>query len=112
MRAHTAPNRTDRLAEQFAELICADRQLLDAEFKAIITAEWPALPPTEGHYKHTPMPRRPGSPQVAGGACQRNRPPPRRPGASTWRWPRSPPPAEGEELPIFQRDKEAGDANT
>lgn len=31
--------------EQFIELICADDELVQAEFDAIISAEWPATPP-------------------------------------------------------------------
>src|SRR6478735_2298755 len=34
-------------AEQFVELLCADEDLLRAEFDAIIAAEWPEPPPTE-----------------------------------------------------------------
>ena len=34
--------------EQFLELICRDEELVDAEFEAIIAAEWPA-PPARRH---------------------------------------------------------------
>jgi hypothetical protein len=33
--------------EQFVELLCANQDLLRAEFDAIIAAEWPSPPPAE-----------------------------------------------------------------
>jgi hypothetical protein len=43
---------------EFLDLICADKELLRAEFDAIIAAGWPAEPPT-----------------VRGTGCRRDRPP-------------------------------------
>ena len=36
---------TRRVDETFLELLCADEELLRAEFDAIIAAEWPSAPP-------------------------------------------------------------------
>jgi hypothetical protein len=33
--------------ERFLEILCADQELLRAEFDAIIAAEWPSPPPAE-----------------------------------------------------------------
>src|SRR6476659_9529514 len=77
-------------AEQFVELLCADEDLLRAEFDAIIAAEWPSPPRV--------LPARRG---VAGGrprastrrARARAVPPsrPRRPGSDGSARERSPP---------------------
>ena len=38
---------TARLEEQFVDLLCADDELLRAEFDAIVAAEWPGATPAE-----------------------------------------------------------------
>jgi hypothetical protein len=77
--------------EEFLALLCADEQLVRAEFDAIIAAGWPAPPPGPG----SRMPARGGPP-----ARPRRRFPDRsrqcrvrHPGAGGWRRQRSPPAA-------------------
>jgi hypothetical protein len=85
-----APPRT---AEEFIELLCADEELLRAEFDAIIAAEWPGPPPADPDHgagasrrPHRARQRRETS--VAGLPNQ-----PRHPGIGGWTRQRSPPPA-------------------
>jgi len=83
---------TDTLAEQFIELVCADEDLLQAEFEAIIAAEWPTPPPAR-----PPLRRPAGGPPVrpAGhwrqGRLERLASRPRHPGIGGWARQRSPP---------------------
>jgi hypothetical protein len=46
--------------ERFVELVCADEDLLRAEFDAIIAARWPSPPPAEPDHRSDtrPHPRR------------------------------------------------------
>lgn len=77
--------------DQFVELLCADEDLLRAEFDAIIAEEWPSPPPADpdpGADDHgaphpdrrrreagaVPPPRRPRHPGVGGWARQRSPP--------------------------------------
>src|SRR2546423_1443879 len=53
--ATASPTRASQ--EEFLALLCADEQLLRAEFDAIIAAAWPNPPPTR------PRPERPGAQQ-------------------------------------------------
>jgi hypothetical protein len=78
--------------ERFVELLCADEELLRAEFDAIIAAEWPSPVPAEPdrdadaerrrpRHRHcreagsTTLPRRPRHPGVGGWSRQRSPPP-------------------------------------
>jgi len=82
----------DDTAEQFLTLICSDEDLLQAEFDAIIAAEWP-----------NPTKPRPGCGIVGGGDVTDAAPDrparagadpttrPRHPGVSGWGRQRSPP---------------------
>jgi len=71
--------------EQFLDLICSDDELVQAEFDAIIAAEWPSLPP------HRPRRDNPGGRHPS----RRGQPPapsgpdglplrPRHPGVEAW----------------------------
>jgi hypothetical protein len=78
-------------SDLFLELLCADEDLLRAEFEAIVAAEWPSPPPAqpaEGNAARRGPPRSPSS--------TRGRPAtppsrPRHPGAGDWSRQRSPP---------------------
>jgi len=54
---------THGVHEDFLELVCADEQLLRAEFDAIIAEEWPANPP----------PAEPRVPERGGGSQRQRR---------------------------------------
>ena len=78
--------------EQFLELICADEELLRAEFDAVVTAAWLGPPTVRADRRSAEQP--------GGGARRRRRvrvagPPnrPRRPGIGGWARQRGPPPA-------------------
>jgi hypothetical protein len=78
--------------EQFLELICADEDLLRAEFDAVVTAAWLGPPTVRADRRAAEQP--------GGGARRRRRvrvagPPnrPRRPGIGGWARQRGPPPA-------------------
>lgn len=80
--------------EEFLELVCSDEDLVQAEFEAIIAAEWPSLPsPPAARPLHRPADRPPTSP--AGpwrvGAPGRLASRPRHPGIGGWARQRSPP---------------------
>jgi len=83
---------TDTLEEQFLELLCSDEDLVQAEFEAIIAAEWPSRPPGR-----PPQYRPPGQPRTwpAGDSCgtggMRLASRPRHPGIGGWARQRSPP---------------------
>jgi hypothetical protein len=51
--------------EAFVDLVCADDDLVRAEFEAIIAASWPALP-VDPDPVPSPMPRDPERPATAG----------------------------------------------
>jgi hypothetical protein len=77
--------------EEFVELICADEELLRAEFDAIIAQEWTSTPPPAGPPVASPRPD-PGAPArglVSGGQATPR--PARRPGDDAWGRQRSPP---------------------
>jgi hypothetical protein len=82
-----------RVDEQFLELICSDGALLQAEFDAIIAAEWrepPASTPGRGFVDRRPTidaARRTVAPHGVGLPGR-----PRRPGAGGWARQRAPPP--------------------
>ncbi len=82
---------TTRLDEQFLELVCADDQLLEAEFEAIIADAWAARPPVASRRvasSPTGRPRQRAAtrgPEVSPGRARRH------PGAGGWRRQRSPP---------------------
>jgi hypothetical protein len=77
--------------EQFLELVCADDELLRAEFDAIIAEEWggsPAVPdPPPASSGADPGPRGQGPPRGCPATTRR----PHRPGADGWSRQRSPP---------------------
>lgn len=77
--------------EEFLELICADEELLRAEFDAIIDQEWLSRPPPADPPAASPGPgpgpRRHRPP--AGGVASPRRP--HHPGADGWSRQRSPP---------------------
>lgn len=80
------------VTERFASLICADPGLLDAEFDAIVAAEWPSPPLAGRAQRATARWRRPNARdtpnhwyRVLRARTARLR------AAPAWRWPRSPP---------------------
>lgn len=81
--------------ERFLDLICNDQDLLDAEFDAIIAAEWPG-PPTDPAGRGVTGGEHPVSGAArwvsthVGGAASR----PRHPGIGGWARQRSPPPGQ------------------
>lgn len=83
---------TRRSDEQFLDLICSDDEFVQAEFEAIIAAEWPSPPPDRPR-RDTPR----GRPPVRGhqypepGAQDGLPLRPRNPGVGTWFRQRSPP---------------------
>jgi hypothetical protein len=93
---------------QFLDLICADDELVQAEFDAIIAAEWPSPPPDRPR-RHNPGSRHPGrrgqhpAPSGPDGDGLPLRP--RHPGVAAWSRPRSPP------TPTEQARPKAGDAH-
>jgi hypothetical protein len=84
----TATRGTD---EQFLELLCADEDLVRAEFDAIIAAEWPSPPPAEPDHGADAerRPCRPRQRREASVAALSSRP--RHPGVGGWTRQRSPP---------------------
>jgi hypothetical protein len=88
---------TTQTTDEFLELVCADEQLLRAEFDAIIAAQWPGSEPGPPDDRGpAPVGRGPGGrsdgPSRPGGR-ERIRPDsrPRHPGADEWARQRSPP---------------------
>lgn len=82
----------DTLEEQFLALVCSDEDLLQAEFEAIIAAEWPT-PPAAHPPLHRPARRPPGRPagQWREVTLERLASRPRHPGIGGWARQRSPP---------------------
>jgi hypothetical protein len=79
---------------EFLALICADDDLLRAEFDAIITAEWPTPPPRPRNYTRGRQ-RREGAGRSRHRSAARPswlQDQPRRPGVGAWSRERSPPP--------------------
>jgi hypothetical protein len=79
------------LDEQFLELMCADEELLQAEFDAIIAEEWPdSSPPTDLPAESSGDSSRPSGPRLtrAGPTTPRR---PHHPGTDGWSRQRSPP---------------------
>ena len=87
---------TETLEEQFLELVCADPDLLQAEFEAIVSAEWPA-PSPQAPPRLPPLRRPAGRPPVPrggdwrGAGLERLASRPRDPGIGGWGRQRSPP---------------------
>ena len=85
---------TRTVDEQFLALICSDEDLLQAEFDAIIAAEWPSPPtttPRRGPADRCPTGDTPGR-AYAGDSGPVARP--RHPGIGGWVRQRSPPPRQ------------------
>ena len=77
--------------EQFLELMCADEELLRAEFDAIIAQEWSSSLPPPDPPAASPRPGPgPGSHRLPRGSQASARRPPH-PGADGWSRQRSPP---------------------
>jgi hypothetical protein len=90
--------------EEFLALICADEQLLQAEFDAIIAAEWPTTPARPGR----PSPDAPSDHRRYRGGHRgprRRIDRPRRSEGDRWARQRSPPPTAPDQQP-----KRVGDA--
>jgi hypothetical protein len=62
----TTPAPSDRSDQQFLDLICYDQDLLEAEFDAIIAAEWPTPPADRAQHRLTGGPGPKRSPGRAG----------------------------------------------
>src|SRR5690242_12535265 len=78
------------IEDEFFELVCADEQLLTAEFDAIIAEAWgDSQPPTEASHASAPSSRE-GHRRVTGSAMAESRPP-RTLSAVQWSRQRSPP---------------------
>lgn len=87
---------TDILVEQeFLDLVCSDEELVQAEFEAIIAAEWPTPPSPPG--ARPPLRRPAGRPPTSPAGHPREGTPerlasrPRHPGIGGWARQRSPP---------------------
>ena len=79
--------------EQFLELVCADEDLLRAEFDAIIAAEWPSPPPADPD-RGAGAERRPRPARLRRAASTPALPSrPRHPRVGGWTRQRAPPPA-------------------
>ena len=79
--------------DQFLAVVCDDPDLLEAEFEAIIAAEWPDLPPTRPARRHArvpPVPERSGEPWRPSGP---DREPVGRRDVAGWAAPQRSPPA-------------------
>ncbi len=87
---HTSSPARD-LDQLLVDLICADEDLVRAEFEAIVAAEWPSTPPTDpaGAAPAKPAPRRDRRRRSRSAAVVGR---PRHPGIGEWRRERSPPP--------------------
>ncbi len=80
--------------EEFLHLICADEELLRAEFDAIIAAEWPTPPPRRPAGRTRSERPRPDRRRQARFGDQRRTSRSEYPGVGGWGRPRSPPPDE------------------
>lgn len=82
--------------ELFVDLLCADEDLLRAEFDAIIAAEWPGQPPDEPGYEDSAgRPRRARHHRKSSDPAPFGQP--HHPRIGGWTRPRSPPPAPAPE---------------
>lgn len=81
---------TRTVEEQFVDLLCTDQGLLDAEFDAIIAAEWPDPPTTQARREAVGPPGLPTARRPADRAYS-PAPRPRPPGVGGWARQRSPP---------------------
>ncbi|HKX66270.1 MAG TPA: hypothetical protein VJN29_03510 [Intrasporangium sp.] len=83
---------TDTLEEQFLELVYSDEDLVQAEFEAIIAAEWPTPPPVRPPLRR-PASRPPTPPEGPWRRVQLKRAAnrARHPGVGGWARQRSPP---------------------
>ena len=93
MRTISAPGGSlaETVDEQFLALVCAEEELLRAEFEAIVAAEWPSPPAkTHGPAGNAGRPR---SWPLPGGRAGAGRLPrlPAHPGVDRWTRQRSPP---------------------
>lgn len=79
-----------RVHEQFVELLCADDDLLRAEFEAIVAAEWPS-PPKAPPARRGVARGRPRASARRGRARAVLPSRPRHPGSDGWARERSPP---------------------
>ena len=96
-----APSRVD---EEFVELMCADEELLRAEFDAIIAQEWSSSLPPPDPPAASPRPGPgPGSHRLPRGS-QASARRPHHPGADGWSRQRSPP------RPTRDHDPKSNDA--
>jgi len=77
--------------EEFLALLCADEELLRAEFDAIIAAEWPTTPPRRPCGEHAAGPSSHSSARRFRAGQLRLPNWPRRPGIGGWARQRSPP---------------------
>jgi hypothetical protein len=95
--------------EQFLALLCADEELLRAEFEAIIAAEWPTTPTRPPAGRNACVP--PGGGARAGGSASTMPPPDRSlcPGGPGWVRQRSPPDRRAQPASTPKRYDEKGD---
>ena len=95
--------------EQFVELFCADDDLVQAEFDAIVAAEWPSPPPAEPDDSADAgrPPRQARRPRDDGGAEPSKRP--CHPGTGGWGRQRSPPDHAGHNQAPKTSARKAGD---
>jgi hypothetical protein len=113
--SHTAGLAAMRGAdEQFLDVICADEDLVRAEFDAIIAAEWPSPPPARPD-RGADAERRPCRTRQRREASVADLPSrPRHPGIGGWTRQRSPPPTPGVRQPYAgtTEDRKVGDRPT
>lgn len=77
--------------EEFLELVCADEELLRAEFDAIIAREWPSRRPPPGLAAASPGTGAARQRQLMAHGLRASPGEPRHPCARRWRRQRSPP---------------------
>lgn len=78
-------------SDLFLELLCADEDLLRAEFEAIVAAEWPSPPPDQPAESNIARQGPPGSSSSTRGRPAAPPSRPRHPGAGEGSRQRSPP---------------------
>jgi hypothetical protein len=81
------PTATER--DEFLAIVCADEELLRAEFEAIVGASWDEPPPPTP--REPPTPSWPGPPDPESADLRPATPPPFPCGAGRWARQRSPP---------------------
>lgn len=97
-------------AAGFADLVCADRDLLTAEFQAIIAANFPDETSDRTQGTDGPDPRRPSPPRAVSAARQRRPVPPQ--GADDSRGRALPARAAGRDVRPRQREPPPGERDT